>query len=129
LGLGTVWAVTGRLEDTFYIPLDYPAFRYYQEPADPVSRLDKQLENGQAKVDFVPNQAFLTTLLRQLDIDIESRCRVLQKQYPNFSYPFAHTAGCSFQRLCGCWELSARSTAEYHSIQSRCSRRAEVDGA
>ena len=52
--------------------LNHPAIRYYQEPADPVARLEKRLENGQAKLDFGLNQRGLTTLLRQLDIN-ESR--------------------------------------------------------
>ena len=94
LGLGVVWAEADRLKDTFNVRLGYPAFQYYQEPADPAARLENQLENGQAKIDSAPNQEFLTTLLSQLDIDIESRCHVLQKQYPTFSYPSAHTPAC-----------------------------------
>ena len=94
MGLGVVWAEADRLKDTFNVRLGYPAFQYYQEPADPAARLENQLENGQAKIDSAPNQEFLTTLLSQLDIDIESRCHVLQKQYPTFSYPSAHTPAC-----------------------------------
>jgi hypothetical protein len=71
LGLGAVWAVADRVEETLCIPLD-PATRYYQEPAGPVARLQKRLENGQAKTDFALNQDRLTTLLRQLDTDIAS---------------------------------------------------------
>ena len=70
--LGGSVAVAGRLEDTLYVPLDHPAIRYYQKPADPVARLEKRLENSQAKLDFGLNQRDLTTLLRQLDIN-ESR--------------------------------------------------------
>src|SRR6516162_3625101 len=79
LGLGAVWAVADRLEDTFYVPLDHPAIRYYQEPADPVARLQKRLENGQARLDFAPNRGYLTTLLRELDINIDSQILVFSK--------------------------------------------------
>jgi hypothetical protein len=79
LGLGTVWAVADRLEDTFYVPLDHPAIRYYQEPADPVARLQKRLENGQARLDFAPDRGYLTTLLRELDINIDSQVLVFSK--------------------------------------------------
>jgi hypothetical protein len=79
VGLGAVWAVADRLEDTFYVPLDHPAIRYYQEPADPVARLQKRLENGQARLDFAPDWGYLTTLLRQLDINIDSQVLVFSK--------------------------------------------------
>jgi hypothetical protein len=79
LGLGAVWAAADRLEDTFYVPLDHPAIRYYQEPADPVARLQKRLENGQAKLDFAPNRGYLNTLLRQLEISIDSQVLVFSK--------------------------------------------------
>ena len=79
MGLGAVWAEADRLKDTFNVRLGYPAFQYYQGPADPIARLEKQLENGQAKVDFAPYQEDLTTLLRQLDIDIDSRLPAFSK--------------------------------------------------
>ena len=44
-----------------------------------VLRLQKQLENGQAKLDFAPDRGYLTTLLRQLDIDIDSQVLVFSK--------------------------------------------------
>ena len=77
--MGAVWAVADRLEDTFYVPLDHPAIRYYQEPADPVARLQKRLKNGQARLDFAPDRGYLTTLLRELDINIDSQVLVFSK--------------------------------------------------
>ncbi len=42
------WILAEDLEDTSFIPLDHPAIQYTQKPDnDPVSRLDKRLENGQ----------------------------------------------------------------------------------
>ena len=40
-------ALSQRLEDTFYVPLDDPAIRYHQTPNDPVARLEKRMEAGQ----------------------------------------------------------------------------------
>jgi len=79
LGLGAAWALADRLEDTFYVPLDHAAIRYYQEPSDPVARLQKRLEGGQTKLDFVPKWGYLTTLLRELDISIDSQVLVFSK--------------------------------------------------
>ena len=77
--LGSAWASADRLEDTFYVPLDHPAIRYYQDPADPVARLQKRLESGQTKLDFAPNRGYLTALLKELDINIDSQVLVFSK--------------------------------------------------
>jgi len=61
------------------MPLDHAAIRHYQEPADPVARLQKQLESGQTRLDFVLNRGHLTTLLRQLDISIDSQVLVFSR--------------------------------------------------
>jgi hypothetical protein len=60
-----VCAVAGRREDAFDVSHDHPAIRSSQKPADPVAPLEKLLENGHGKLDFVPSQDYLTTLLRQ----------------------------------------------------------------
>jgi len=77
--LGSGWALADRLEDTFYVPLDHPAIRYYQEPSDPVARLQKRLESGQTKLDFAPNRGYLTAVLKELDINIDSQVLVFSK--------------------------------------------------
>jgi hypothetical protein len=79
MALGSAWALADRLEDTFYVPLDHPAIRYYQEPADPVARLQKRLESGQTKLDFSPNRGYLPALLKELDINIDSQVLVFSK--------------------------------------------------
>ena len=84
------WAWADRLEDTFSLPLDHPAIQYSQKtPNDPVARLDKQLENGQTKLDFVPNGwGYLPALLKQLDINADSQVLVFSKtsiQIPHIS--------------------------------------------
>jgi hypothetical protein len=56
LGLGGSVGCSRPVGGNFECSLDHPAIRYYQDPADPVTRLQKQLENGQAKPDFALNQ-------------------------------------------------------------------------
>jgi len=79
MALGSAWALADRLEDTFYVPLDHPAIRYYQEPADPVARLQKRLESGRTKLDFAPTWGYLPALLKELDINIDSQALVFSK--------------------------------------------------
>jgi hypothetical protein len=75
------WAWADRLEDTFSLPLDHPAIQYSQKtPDDPVARLDKQLENGQTKLDYAPNGwGYLPALLKQLGINADSQVLVFSK--------------------------------------------------
>jgi hypothetical protein len=78
--LFAVWASADRLEDTLYIPLDHPAIQYSQQPTDPVARLAKRLESGQAKLDYAPNGwGYLPSLLQQLDVHIDSQVLVFSK--------------------------------------------------
>src|SRR6516162_11637551 len=79
VALGSAWALADRLEDTFYVPLDHPAIRYYQEPGDRVAKLQKRLESGRTKLDFAPNWGYLSALLKELDIDIDSQVLVFSK--------------------------------------------------
>lgn len=78
---GAAWASAAGLEDTFYVPLDHPAIRYDQEPADdPVARFDKRLRAGQAKLEYTPNSGgYLSALLKEFGIPIESQVLVFSK--------------------------------------------------
>ena len=74
------FAQSDRLEDTLYIPLDHPAIRYAQSPNDPVARLEKRLEAGQARLDYAPNgQGYLPSVLHELGINIDSQVLVFSK--------------------------------------------------
>jgi hypothetical protein len=79
VALGSGWVLADRLEDTFYVPLDHPAILYYQEPTDPVARLQKRLANGQTRLDFGPNRGYLAALLKELDINVDSQVLVFSK--------------------------------------------------
>jgi hypothetical protein len=69
-----------RLEDTFYVPLDDPAIQYAAPVADPVARLETQLESGKAKLDYAPGGVgYLPAVLKQLNIGIDSQVLVFSR--------------------------------------------------
>jgi hypothetical protein len=69
-----------RLEDTFYVPLDDPAIQYAGPVSDPIAQLEKQLENGKAKLDYAPNGwGYLPAILKQLDINADSQVLVFSR--------------------------------------------------
>ena len=79
--VGVTWAIAEQLEDTFYIPLDNPAIRYAQGPAnDPVGRLEQRLESGQAKLELAPNGwGYLPSVLKQFGVNPDSQALVFSK--------------------------------------------------
>jgi hypothetical protein len=69
-----------RLEDTFYVPLDEPAIQYAGPVSDSIAHLEKQLESGKAKLDYAPGGwGYLPTILKQLDINIDSQVLVFSR--------------------------------------------------
>ena len=77
----TTWVLADRLEDTFAIPLDHPAIQYSERPAnDSVSRLDKKLAAGQARLDFAANGlGYLPSVLQQLGVSVDSQALVFSR--------------------------------------------------
>jgi len=74
------WGLADRLEDTLYVPLDHPAIQYAQAPSDPVARLEKRLESGEAKLDFAPTSwGYLPAVLKQFGIQTDSQVLVFSK--------------------------------------------------
>jgi len=78
---GVTWALAQQLEDTFYIPLDDPAIQYGARPVDdPVARLQRRLESGQAKLEVAPNGlGYLPSVLKLLNINPDSQALVFSK--------------------------------------------------
>ena len=77
---GATWLLADRLEDTLYVPLDHPAIQYAKAPDDPVARLEKRLESGQAKLDFADKGwGYLPSVLKQLGIGSDSQVLVFSK--------------------------------------------------
>jgi len=79
--VGVTWLAAQQLEDTFYIPLDDPAIQFGQRPVDdPVARLEKRMEKGQAKLEVASNGwGYLPSVLKQLDINRDSQALVFSK--------------------------------------------------
>ncbi|MBZ5674816.1 MAG: hypothetical protein LAP61_11265 [Acidobacteriia bacterium] len=73
--------VAQQLEDTFYIPLDDPAIQYGERPVDdPVARLQRRLESGQAKLEVAANGwGYLPSVLKQLNVNPDSQALVFSK--------------------------------------------------
>jgi hypothetical protein len=78
---GVAWLAAQRLEDTFYIPLDDPAIQYGQRPVDdPVARLERRLESGQAKLEVAANGlGYLPSVLKLLGVNPDSQALVFSK--------------------------------------------------
>ena len=90
--VAATWAVADRLEDTLYVPLDDPAIQYAQAPSDPVARLEKRLERGEAKLDFAPNGwGYLSAVLKQLGIQTDSQVLVFSRTSIQTSHISPHT--------------------------------------
>ena len=78
--LVATWASADRLEDTFYVPLDDPHIRYAQEALnDSVARLEKRMENGQAKLEYARTEGYVASILKALDIHPDSQVLVFSK--------------------------------------------------
>jgi hypothetical protein len=74
-----VWVLAERLEDTDYIPLDHPAIQYAQPASDPVAVLDRKLGANQVKLEYIAGGGYLASLLKQLDINVDSQALVFSK--------------------------------------------------
>jgi hypothetical protein len=81
LGAASVWADTDRLAvNTPRYDQEYPAIAY-SGPAthNRVWRLKQQLESGAVKLTWEPQQGYLRSLLRALDINVDSQVLVFSR--------------------------------------------------
>jgi hypothetical protein len=66
--------------ETSILPIDHPAIQYATGPLnDPVTRLDRDLASGKAKLDFSPEFGWLPSLLKHLDVNVDSQALVFSK--------------------------------------------------
>lgn len=81
LAAGGAWAFVDSLEDALWVPPDDPAIQYNTiPPADPVAKLAKKIESGQAKLDYASNGwGYLPALLKALDVPVDSQMLVFSK--------------------------------------------------
>jgi hypothetical protein len=62
------------------IPFDHKAIQYLIAPSDdPVSRLQKRLDKGEVKLEFAPRFGYLPSLLKLLEINVDSQLLVFSK--------------------------------------------------
>ncbi len=70
----------GAIEDTTYVPYDHPAIQYVQKtPDDPIAQLQKQLDSGAVKLEYSPQFGYLPSLLKLLNLNIDSQLLVFSK--------------------------------------------------
>jgi hypothetical protein len=85
-GMVSLVAVSGltrmlaEMDQNSWVPVDDPAIQYGELPVDdPVARLAKQVESGKVKLDFTPGAGYLPSLLKNLNINIDSQLLVFSK--------------------------------------------------
>lgn len=86
--------VSGQDDDNTtypYLPFDHAAITYAEHPVnDPVARLEKRLQAGQAKLEFDPKWGYLPSVLKNLGVNIDSQILVFSKtsfQSPRIAPP------------------------------------------
>src|SRR5215471_13726868 len=66
--------------ETSILPIDHPAIQYATgQLNDPVTRLDRDLAAGKAKLEFSPESGWLPSLLKHLDVNVDSQALVFSK--------------------------------------------------
>jgi hypothetical protein len=79
--LAVAIALAGRDDEISILPAEHPAIQYADARLeDPVARLDRRLQSGQAKLDFDPNgTGYLPSILKNLGINVDSQALVFSK--------------------------------------------------
>ena len=67
-------------EETSILPIDHKAIQYATGPLDdPVTKLDPDLASGKAKLEFSPEFGWLPSILKHLDVNVDSQMLVFSK--------------------------------------------------
>jgi hypothetical protein len=67
-------------EDTTILPLDHKAIQYATGPLnDPVTKLDRDLAAGKTRLEFDSQFGWLPSLLKHLDLNVDSQMLVFSK--------------------------------------------------
>src|SRR6266851_3703463 len=73
-------AVAAQRPDAFVESRDHPAIQYSTAPVDTsASRLNRDLEAGRAQLTFEQNGGWLRSLLKALDVPVESQLLVFSE--------------------------------------------------
>ena len=89
LSLSAVTAF-GDLEGMFQGGLNQPAIEYHKRAAkDPVAELNRRIEEGKVQLQFEPGSGYLRSVLRALNIPVESQLLVFSKtnKFERFTNP------------------------------------------
>jgi hypothetical protein len=80
LAVAAAWAARDDAVDYPYVPYDHPAIQYPDAaPDDTISRLQKKLDSGRVKLDFDTKSGYLLSLLKNLDLNVDSQMLVFSK--------------------------------------------------
>ncbi|HLH43237.1 MAG TPA: hypothetical protein VKV74_09650 [Bryobacteraceae bacterium] len=67
-------------EESSILPLDHKAIQYANGPLnDPVTKLDRDLAGGKTKLEWSPQYGWLPSILKQLDLNVDSQMLVFSK--------------------------------------------------
>jgi hypothetical protein len=79
LTTGAIVALAG-LSGSYVVPLDNEAIQYATRPVDDaVARLQKRIASGEAKLSFDDEHGYLASVLKALDVPVESQVLVFSK--------------------------------------------------
>ncbi len=77
--LAATVAIAG-LEGSYVVPLDHGAIEYATRPlTDPIAKLQKRINAGELHLDYSENNGYLASVLKVLDIPLESQVLVFSK--------------------------------------------------
>jgi hypothetical protein len=68
------------LSSSYMVPLDHEAIQYAKAPVDdPVSRLQRRIDSGDAKLRYEPEFGYLRSVLNELNVPLSSQVLVFSK--------------------------------------------------
>ena len=71
--------LVAQFSGSFVLPVEDEALGYNKAADDPVARLQAKLERGDAKLNYAPAQGYLLSVLKELNIPVESQVLVFSK--------------------------------------------------
>lgn len=80
LALATAAIALAELSGSYLVPLDHESIQYGKRPTDdPITRLGRKIQAGELKLEFDETHGYLRSVLKALNIPIESQVLVFSK--------------------------------------------------
>jgi hypothetical protein len=80
VSLLAVSGLLAEMDEHSWVPPDDPAIQYGDLPVnDPIARLSKKIESGKVKLEYTPGTGYLPSLLKNLNINVDSQVLVFSK--------------------------------------------------